>query len=68
MLPTFVRTRILNDSYTNNFENLAKDYSEIVWAFQRMSYSLFEFKTDLKPWQEQLEILSKLISKFLMNW
>ena len=58
MHPTFVRARILNDSYTNNFENLSRDYREITWAFQRMNYSLFDFKTALKPWQEHLEILA----------
>jgi hypothetical protein len=57
MIPTFVRARILNDSYTNNIVNLSKDYSDIVWALQRINYSLYEFKVPVKSWQEQLEVL-----------
>jgi hypothetical protein len=57
MTPNFISGRILNDSYTNNFSNLAKDYKEIVWALERVNYSLFEFRTPLKGFQDQLEVL-----------
>ena len=50
--------KVLQDNLTSNFPSLLKDYRDVIWAQERVHYSLFESKYQRKPWQEQLELLS----------